>query len=379
MMARNTKIIAADVTLKRAFPKDIAPPQLLFDFAAWLSQRTKREIGAYFLKPQHEASDYVPSGVSIENDLALFFSLTDGSAAGLWFGETRDPDAAPFVVIGSEGGLDIYAPNLACMMHRMAMDALEEGYLEEDFSFRANKEKVTKALLDWLKAHPVAWPIIEATQPADYFKCDDKSADRWLEQKIIAFEAAQAGDSDLSAIAAILTEAGYTPEPIDLSELAEGLETYDDLLGGRETEDTSHDDADDAFEDDDDTDYIFPTEFRVYAAGNRFAIVLGAAMVPEAADSLEPVPEKTVKALKPYLLALRERFADENTGEGLWPLAALTLDGQGRANVEPIYSHGYPMGYDGFPPEAFAADQARRPREKRKLAAWHKELLDEAK
>ena len=102
-------------------------------------------------------------------------------------------------------------------------------------------------------------------------------------------------------------------------------------------------------------------------------------MVPEAADLLEPVPEKTVKALKPYLLALRERFADENTGEGLWPLAALTLDGQGRANVEPIYSHGYPMGYEGFPPEAFAADHARRPRAKRKLAAWHKELLDAAK
>ena len=41
--------------------------------------------------------------------------------------------------MGSEGALSIYAPSLACMLHRMAIDALEEGYLEEDFSFRANK------------------------------------------------------------------------------------------------------------------------------------------------------------------------------------------------------------------------------------------------
>ena len=79
-MARNAKIIAADVTLKRAFPKDLAAPQLLFDFAAWPSNWTKREIGVYRLKPR-DAAGYVPSGVSIEDDLALFFDLSDGGWA----------------------------------------------------------------------------------------------------------------------------------------------------------------------------------------------------------------------------------------------------------------------------------------------------------
>ena len=357
-MARNTKIIAADDTLRRTFPKDIAPPQLLFDFAAWLSQRTKRELGYYTLKPR-SPSDYVPAGVPVEDDLALFFRLSEGSAAGLWFGETRDPDAAPFVVMGSEGGLSIYAPNLACMLHRMAIDALEEDYIEEDFAFRANKATVTAELLDWLKAHPVAWPIIEATQPADYFKCDDKSADRWLRALVDAHENARLSDPDLSAIAQILQDLRYLPKALDLDLL--GRVTLDDMdTPGRRY-------------------HAVPLGFRVFAAGDRFRIFDGMAMVPAAAHLLEKVRPGTEERLHGPILSLRDRFAADNKGEGLWPSARLSVSLMNGVDLDPIYSHGYPMGYEGFPPEAFAADQARYPRAKRKLAAWHKELLDAAK
>lgn len=353
-MARNANTIATEAGLKRAFPKDIPPPRLLFDFAAWLSERARREIGYYALKPGNP-SDYVPAGVPVENDLALFFGLSDGSAGGLWFAETRDPDAAPFVVAGSEGGLDILAPNLACMLHRMAIDALEEVYMEEDFAFRANKETVTKALLDWLKAHPVAWPIIEATQPVDYFKCDDKSADRWLMDLVKAHESARLHDPDLLAIAHILQDLRYIPKSLDLGLL--GRMTLDDFdTPGRR----------------------YPTVtlgFRVFAADDHFRIFDGVAMVPEAAHLLEEVPSELEDRLRTPILSLRDRFATANEGEGLWPSATLSVSLFNGVNLEPIYSLGYPMGYDGFPPEAFAADHARYPRAKRKIAGWHKALL----
>ena len=356
-MARNTKIIAADDTLRRAFPQDIAPPQLLFDFAAWLSERTKRELGYYTLKPR-DASDYVPAGVPVDDDLALFFRLSEGSAAGLWFGESRVPDTAPFVVMGSEGGLDIYAPNLACMLHRMAIDAFEEDYVEADFAFRANKANVTSDLLDWLKAHPVAWPIIEATQPADYFKCDDKSADRWLRALVDVHEDARLSDPDLLAIAQILQDLRYLPKSLDLDLL--GRVTLDDMdKPGRR----------------------YPTValgFRIFAADDRFRIFDGVAMIPEAAHLLEEIPREAEDRLRGPILSLRERFAAENKGEGLWPSAKLSVSLINGVNLEPIYDLGYAIGYDDFPPVAFAADQARRPRAKRKLAAWHKDLLNGA-
>ena len=300
----------------------------------------------------------MPAGVPVDDELALFFRLGDGSAAGLWFGETRDPDAAPFVLMGSEGGLDIYAPNLACMLHRMAIDALEEDYIEEDFAFRANKAEVTEALLDWLKAHPVAWPIIEATRPSDYFRCDDKSADGWLRAKVESHETARLSDPAIMALAQSLQEVGYLPKKLDLGLL--GRVTFDDLdRPGRR----------------------YPTValgFRVFAAGEHFRIYDGVALVPEAAHLLEEVPRKAEERLRGPILALRERFAKENRGEGLWTSATLTASLINGINLEPIYSHGYPMGYDGFPPEAFAADQARSPRAKRKLAAWHKAILKQA-
>lgn len=354
-MARNPKIIAADATLSRAFPNDIAPPQLLFDFADWLSERSKREIGVYMLRPS-DASHYVPAGVPIENDLALFFSLVDGSAGGLWFGETRDPDMAPFVVVGSEGSIDIMAPNFACMLHRMAIDALETDFMEEDFAFHANKEIVTADLLDWLKAHPVAWPIIETTQPVDYFDCDDQSADRWLSELVDAHETAQVHDPDLRAIAETLQEMRYLPKSLDLDLL--GRVTFDEMeKPGRRYPNVS-------------------LAFRVFAAGEYVRIFDGMAMVPEAAHLLETVPRELEDRLRTPILSSRERFAAENNGEGLWPSAVLSVSLVIGTRLEPIYSHGYPMGYDGFPPEAFAADQARYPRSKRKLAAWHKAVLD---
>lgn len=370
-MARDPKRIAADVTLKRCFPPDITPPQLLFDFAEWLSACTMREQGSYRIKPR-SPQDFVPPGVQIENDLAMCMEIGDGSLAGLWFGQTRDPDRAPFVVLGSEGGLDILAPNLACMLHRIAIDALDEDYEEGDFAFRANKPALTKALLAWLRAHPVAWPIIEATQPEDYTNCDDNSADRWLQEILRRFEEGQDRDPDLLAIAALLTNAGYVPEPIDLSELAAGLETYDDLFT---SERDAEDDEDEAV-DDDPAFYTPPEVFQVFAAGDRMRILNGAALLPEIADTLVAIPAPLEKALCPHLWSLRETLATETPGKGLWPAADLELHANGAVMLKPRWSHPYAIGYEGFPPEAFAADQARVPRAKRKLAAWHKELLD---
>lgn len=61
-MARDPKRIAADVTLKRCFPPDITPPQLLFDFVEWLSGCAKREQGFYRIKSL-SPDDLVPPGV----------------------------------------------------------------------------------------------------------------------------------------------------------------------------------------------------------------------------------------------------------------------------------------------------------------------------
>ncbi|MEL6544304.1 MAG: hypothetical protein AAFQ82_06740 [Myxococcota bacterium] len=236
-MARNPNI-AADRTLARAFPSDIPAPQLLFDFTAWLAAKSKRQLGVFRVKPR-SANDYVPAGVPIARDFALFVELSEGSAGGLWFVPTRDPMRAPFVVLGSEGDLRIYAPNLACFIHRIAIDAFEEGYLE------------------------------------------------------------------------------------------------------------------------------------VYAAGDHLRVMLICGFGDKSRAELEDVPPEVQTALRPHLWNLRERFAQDNPGEGLWPVASLTLDGEAQVSVEPMWSHGYPMGYADFPREAFQADQRRSPRSTKKLAKWH--------
>jgi hypothetical protein len=218
------------------------------------------------------------------------------------------------------------------MLHRIALDALEEGYAEEDFAFRANKPALTVALMDWLKAHAVAWPIIEATAPSDYFTCDDGSADKWLEDRVRRQEAAQATDPDLRSIATLLHAAGYAPEPINLSDLAAGLETYDDLF-----EDVPVDGGDEAEanEVEEDAIYIPPERFQVFAAGDTLRVLHGAALLPEIADQLHPVPEPLQADLRPHLLALRERLADDTPGEGLWPAADLDLFADGSVVLTP--------------------------------------------
>ncbi len=383
-MARRNCPIASDAELAESFPADIAVPALLFDYAGWLRGQKTAERSATFMAPRY-ASDYVPAGVPVDDDFALFINLGDGSAAGLWFGETRDGDAAPFVLMGSEGEAKIYAPNLACFLHRIGLGQFDSNRVENEFDFRRNKREMRAELLSWLTAHPKASAQIRRSVLADYTTCDDGRLEDWLAAKMKTYEEECAADPTLQAIAILLLEAGYRPEKIDLNELTAGWdEDLEDDVQNTDAWDEEWDDYDPIAPDaDDDTPcevedpsiFVMPVTFQVFAAGDQVLVKQGATISSEGAHMLEDLPPALEAQLVELLRPMREAFARNNPGEGLWPRAILSLNDSNTVSLEPFWTHPPLAEASQFPPAAFAADQAKYPRRSSKLWQWQRDLI----
>lgn len=338
------RAVETDKKLAKAFPKHVPVPSLLYDFAAWYRERPAGCIGGVELF-SCKIGQFLPPEAKIDAEFALFFNMGDGGAAGLWLRDEQNPDKAPFVLIDTDGGVFLLAPNLACFLDRLTKQQFSQDLSEADFLYDYEYDETDNLLAelaDWLQAHPVAAPILEKTARENYLGFDDGKCQIWLDGYVDALEKAAMADPDKRAIADILTSNGFLPD------------------GG---------------------EYGFGQEsFRVFAADDTMIIKRGMALiVTEGVNDLEPVDEVMQSVLRPHLFSLREKHARSKKGEGLWPAAGLSIDNKGRVDLIPDYHFEFAIGYDDFSPSGFANDQKQFARKASGLAAWHRALIDEGR
>ncbi len=340
-MAKN-RAVESDKKLAKAFPKGISVPQLLYDVAAWYRERPAGCIGGIELFSR-KVEDFLPAEADINSDFALFFNMRDGGAAGLWLKDEIDPHYAPFVLIDSEGGFYMIAPNFSCFLDRLTKQQFSTDLSEADFRYDAEYEE-TPSLIpefsDWLQEHPIAAPIIKKIGLENYLGFDDGKCQNWLDKYIDELEKAAMADPDKRAISEILTSNGFLPDAGEF-----GF----DQIG-----------------------------FRVFAVGETMIIKLGIAyIVTKGVNDLGSVKKSLQSALRPYLFSLRTKHAREKKGEGLWPAASLSIDNTGRVDITPDYHYEFAIGYDDFSSSDFASDQKLFARKKSKLAPWHKAIIEQ--
>jgi hypothetical protein len=133
-------------SIRRAFPARSEPPQLLLDFAAWLTGRPWGSVGRFALVGQFCDDAPIADGSLLRNDFALFLRLPDGSIVGTWHGAGPEAANAPIVVLGSDGQHEILAASLEGLLAKIALRHLKES----NFAAHEDAEDATDALADWL-------------------------------------------------------------------------------------------------------------------------------------------------------------------------------------------------------------------------------------
>jgi hypothetical protein len=185
--------VDSDGKLKKTFPKDIEPPALLLDFAAWLRDKPEDSVGKFGLMNVQKMDDSVLPGAKQKDNFAIFLITRDYGAAGLWFKDTRDPLRAPFVVMDSYDELKILAPNLPLFLHRLAQARFDSDTLdvflpaEEDDDGRP-APNLTRELGAWLAQHPTAKEALRTASKAELTYEDDGHAQAWLDQLMEGIE-----------------------------------------------------------------------------------------------------------------------------------------------------------------------------------------------
>lgn len=324
-----------------AFPDDVAEHPLLRPFLAWLGERPWGAVG-YFEATPGNGDDLVPAEVNVDDDFAMVLRLPDGSLAGFWLAETRVIEEAPFVVFSSDGELEVAAPNFPCFLDRLASQDWSEYRASADFLVELPEEEddaesapdATDELRAWLDAQPEVIEFIRRTQKSAE-ELDEgpegERAQRWLDEKIDASEQALDADPVRAAIAATLGEAGIRSDA-----------------------------------------------FRVFAAGGGMVIRRGMAIIEGPDNKLQEIDETLEASLRPHLFAAREALARSKPGTGLWTSATVMVNRHVGVDINPSPDHALTIGNDAFPPENFAADQARFPRKASLMAPWLRELIDSA-
>jgi hypothetical protein len=137
-------------SVRRAFPLHTEAPALLLDFARWLEGRPWGTVGCFDLVGKFAEQAPIVDGSPLRNDFALFCHLPEGSAVGMWCRQDCPIEAAPIVVLGSEGQHQIIAPSLAGLLAKIALQRFEEEGEWTDFTPHEDSDDATDELAEWL-------------------------------------------------------------------------------------------------------------------------------------------------------------------------------------------------------------------------------------
>lgn len=342
--------VDSDMQLAKAFPEDIAPPQMLFDFASWLRGKPWGAVGCFDLTAAEQIDKLLPLEAQENHNFAMCIWLPDGGLAGFWFKDTRDITQAPFIHLDSEGQFSVLAPNFALFLLRLSQARFDGYKASSDFLPRALEADeddedmppdLTGNLALWLESHPLASCMIDKASNSDLAYEDDGQAQLWLDLLCENIEAAKKADPDRVALTKVVA-----------------LHKLHHCGKGSKWSVES---------------------YRIFVAADVMIIRRGALMIPcaDVDKRLTKISPDAQAALKPVLLALRENLAKSKKGQGLWPSATLCIFNNGEIDVQPNYDHEFAIGFEDFEAQAFMADQARYPRKAFKLAAWHAALVQQ--
>ncbi len=316
---------AMDVAnLRRTWPDGRDLPPLIADIATMLKAEIWGSVG-YLSMPGSRFNDYwVEDGADLWPQFGMFVHLPDGTEIAQWFHEGAVPGAEPIVEIGSEGSLEVIAPNLKTFFRDWAKDSgRAEMTLDEEDRTAENVARwqavATKmnAIIDAAPDHPAGYP---AHDIADFI--------------------AHYGEASRARMRA---------DPIH-QEIARVMDAL--IPRGKE-----------------------PWEYfncQINVAGDRIELLGNA--TPETYPKRAPMPH--LATLIPLLLKAREARAQGiHAVRGLWHCASLRIYPDGLVQIsadwdaKPVFETGAPVTRADI-----EADLARYPRSARWRMPWTDEL-----
>jgi hypothetical protein len=151
--------------LQRCWPDGHDMPQLIADIGTMLKGEVWGSVG-YVEMPGSRFNDYwVEGGADLWPQFGMFAHLPDGTEIAIWYHDGAVPGAEPVVEIGSEGDLQILAPNLKSFFrdwakdnghHSMTLD--EEDRTPERLARWKNVAAKMNAIIDAAPDHPPGAP-----------------------------------------------------------------------------------------------------------------------------------------------------------------------------------------------------------------------------
>ncbi len=109
--------------LRRCWPDGHDLPPMIADIGTMLKGEIWGSVG-HVTMPGSRFNDYwVEGGADLWPQFGMFLHLADGTEIAVWFHDGAVPGAEPVVEIGSEGDLQILAPNLKTFFRDWAKDS----------------------------------------------------------------------------------------------------------------------------------------------------------------------------------------------------------------------------------------------------------------
>lgn len=321
--------------IERNWPEYRVVPQLITDAANLMAPWPNGSFGFPRFKSTRFDDYWIELGGDLNEQFGIFINLPEGTNIALWFHDGAVAGAEPVIEFGSEGELNVLAPNVKAFLAHWADGTLpkdsvaynelisDDGLEPDQKAQRPGYAAQMRAVVAKAADHPPGVPVLNIS---NYF-----------EQWGTAARAKIAADPTMQAILQLLdAHIPHRPEGSDPE-----------------------------------TTYVFPASYQVRIAGPRVEIQPPA--LPPDYKTFAPLPERD--ALIPLLLQAREARARAQPGRGLWHDAMLELS-EDRTVIlkaswefEPGFREGGRMTKTEF-----EADLARFPKSPRWREPWMDEL-----
>lgn len=327
--AGRTPVYEVDLNeLAKAFPGQpgaVSLPPLLRRFGEWMSGKPWRSIGAFDLDVRW-SDDHFPGGEFYYDSFALFIKLPDGSSVGYWLAES-DLAHAPIVVLGSEGEFATIAPNLETLLARIALGDFGEKGPTADFLY-SDEDYGDGAAPDLRGAMQVFLRKETGLQDLGVLARKAKPAPLNFTQWVAAYYETHAAQMQAHPAIQAMTSLLAKYRPVK-------AQPWEGVL----------------------INVIWVGEYF-----DAWAMLGGPKSLAEA------------EALKPHLAILRDEAAAKKPGLGLWHRATLMVYAD-HLQFSAAYLFEPEFRSDRPPAAAFKADQARAPRESRRIPPWLAAIL----
>ncbi len=318
-------------SVERCWPVGHTVPQLIIDMAQLISPWKNPSVGFATIKGSRFDDYWIELGGDLSEQFGHFIALPDGTHIAIWYHDHAIKGAEPVIELGSEGELNVLAPNLKSFMSKWAQGAVQRE-LDPD------PETATPQYLAQRKIHAEQMLSLINNAPEPAASAPVESLPKFMEKWQTEALARNAADPVMQKILTLL-EAHIPRRP-------QGA--------------------------DPETTYVPATSYHIRIASDRMEIQPPA--VPPDYTTLQPLPER--EALIPLILQARDARAAIFPGRGLWHSASLELYEErylmlkASWEFEPQFTNGGRMTK-----AELDTDLARFPRAARWRQPWMDELI----